>query len=88
MNNRLLIIDSSVKDINIILDSLQTTTYYISLDYLNDTYESLLSKINNLNINSFDYIGIIKEEQFGQYYNFISIDQPILQLYLFWFWNK
>ena len=88
MNNRLLIIDSSVKDINIILDSLQTTTYYISLDYLNDTYESLLSKINNLNINSFDYIGIIKEEQFGQHYNFISIDQPILQLYLFWFWNK
>ena len=79
MNNKLLIIDSSIKDINIILNSLQTTTYYIIIDYINDTYDSLLYKINNLNINSFNYIGIIKEEYYGQYYNFISSDQPILQ---------
>ena len=45
MNNNLLIIDSHIKDINIILNSLQSNTYYIILDYINDTYDIYLYMI-------------------------------------------
>ena len=64
MSNNLLIIDSSIVNIDIILNSLQSSTYYILLDYSNDTYNTLLTKIANLNISSFSYIGIINQEYY------------------------
>jgi len=72
MNYKLLIIDSRIKDINIITESLNEFTKYIILDYNNDTLQSLLNKINNLNIYSFDRIGIIKEEYFDYFYKLIE----------------
>jgi len=50
--SKLIIIDSSISDINLINN-------FIKVD-LNDTYDSLLLKIESLNISSFHYLNIVK----------------------------
>lgn len=72
MSNCLLIIDSRIPDLNIFTSSVNSTTSYIILDALNDTFNSLTTKIANLNINSFSYVGLIREEYFGPNYTLVD----------------
>ena len=68
----LLIIDLRIKSINIILESLNIYTNYILLDFENDTEKSLISKIESLNINSFNSIGILRIGKYEKYYQLFS----------------
>ncbi len=70
--NNLLLIDSRIKDINTLIDSLNLNTFYIILDFFNDTINSLLNKIDNLHIININNIGLIKEEEYDKYYKLVK----------------
>lgn len=72
MNNNLLIIDSSVHDFDIFINSVNSTTSYITLDSSNDTFSTLTTKIANLNIPSFSSIGLVRVEHFGAKYTLMD----------------
>jgi hypothetical protein len=81
MDYKLLIIDTSLKDIDIILNSLSPNTSYILLDSINDTYDTIFDKIFlSKNIRPFyNRIGFMKHEYFGQYFNIINDNKAILE---------
>ena len=68
----LLIIDLRIKSINIILESLNSNTTHILLDFDNDTEKSLKSKIASLNISEFESVGIIRIGKYEKFYQLIS----------------
>ena len=63
MTNNLVIIDDTIVDHSVIIESLNTHTSYIILNGLTDTYDTLKIKITNLNILSFSSIGIIQHNR-------------------------
>jgi hypothetical protein len=60
MTNNLVIIDDTIVDHSVIIESLNIHTSYILLNGLTDTYDTLKIKITNLNILAFNSIGIIQ----------------------------
>ena len=68
----LLLLDTRIRDLNDIINSLQLDTKYIYIDYLNDTFENILYKINNLNINSYESIGLVRHGYYLPTYKFID----------------
>jgi hypothetical protein len=56
----LLLLDSRIKDLNDIINSIQPDTSFIFIDYFNDTFQEIINKIKNLNINSFESIGLLR----------------------------
>ena len=63
MTNNLVIIDDTIVDHSVIIESLNTHTSYIILNGLTDTYDALKIKITNLNILAFNSIGIIQHNR-------------------------
>ena len=49
INHNLLIIDPGIKDLDVLINSINNTTSYILLDPINDTFADLLTKIADLN---------------------------------------
>ena len=70
--NNLLIFDIRIKDLNDILKSLRINTFYILLDYYNDTFEILLNKILNLNITNFNSIGLVRHGYYLSTYKLLD----------------
>ena len=69
----LLLIDTRIKDLNDIINSIQQDTLYILIDYFNDTFESILNKINLLNINnSLESIGLVRHGYYLPTYKLID----------------
>ena len=77
----LLLLDTRIKDLNDIINSIQSDTTYIFIDYYNDTFISIINKINNLNINLFESVGLLRHGYYLPSYNFIDkqITPSILQ---------
>ena len=80
INCKMLLIDINIKDINVIIESLQEDVSYIIINYNNDTFDTLKNKINDLNISSFDHCGLIREQYFGQYYKLLNIQENSILL--------
>jgi hypothetical protein len=71
-NYNLLIIDLGIRDLDILINSINDTTCYILLDPVNDTFDSLLNKITNLDISNLIYVGLIREEYYGVTYTLVN----------------
>jgi hypothetical protein len=69
---KLILLDTRVINYNNILSSLYLNVYYILIDYNNDTFDSLLFKINNLNINKFLSFGIINNNYFFKTFKLLN----------------
>jgi hypothetical protein len=69
MNYNLLIIDNSIHDYLTIIGAVQTNTRYILLDSHTDTYDTLKTKISELNLVSFQNVGIIQHNMGGASYS-------------------
>jgi alpha-tubulin suppressor-like RCC1 family protein len=67
--NNLVIIDNSIHDYQAIIGALQTNTKYILLDSPTDTYDTLKTKISELNVVSFQSVGIIQHNMGGATYS-------------------
>jgi hypothetical protein len=74
-NNKLLIIDKNLKDIDVILSSLLPNIYYLIIEDT-DTYSILLKKISDLNLNSIEEIGLIKMGDYSTYYFMLNTSSP------------
>jgi hypothetical protein len=72
INHNLLIIDPGIKDLDVLINSINNTTSYILLDPINDTFADLLTKIADLNKSSFLHIGLVKDEYYGPNYKLIN----------------
>jgi uncharacterized protein YjbI with pentapeptide repeats len=57
--SKLLIIDSRLEEIQTIINSLNTSSKYILLDYYNDTFNDLLNKISALNESTFTNVALM-----------------------------
>ena len=68
----LLLLDTRILDLNDIINSIQTNTKYILVDYYNDTFNTLINKINNLNFDSIESIGLLRHGYYLQYYKFLD----------------
>ena len=68
----LLLLDTRIKDLNDIINSIQPDTSFIFIDYFNDTFQEIINKINNLNINSFESIGLLRHGYYLPTYKFID----------------
>ena len=69
----LLLLDTRIKDLNEIINSIQQDTSYILIDYFNDTFESILNKINILNIsNSIESVGLVRHGYYLPTYKLID----------------
>jgi len=66
--NNLLIIDSRIINLNDIILSIKSNVQYIILDYYNDTFNSLINKINNLNLVSLINIGLLRHGYYSSTY--------------------
>ena len=71
MNNyNLLIIDNRIQQIDSILESI--TCNYIILDYYQDTWDTLIGKISNLNLKQLYSIGLLRHAYFLSTYKLID----------------
>ena len=74
--NSLLLIDNRINDMSTIIQSLKPNTKYIIIDYDNDTYDSIINKINNIskieNILSYNNVGIFQENYELYSYQFVN----------------
>ena len=52
MTTKLCLIDSRINDYNIFINSIQAEVFYVLIDYQNDTFTSLLNKIQQLNLST------------------------------------
>ena len=68
----LLLLDIRIKDLNEIINSIHTETTYILIDYYNDTFESILDKINILNISTLISVGLVRHGYYLSTYKFID----------------
>ena len=68
----LLLLDTRIKDLNEIINSIQKETTYILINYFNDTFETILNKINSLNINRLTSIGLVRHGYYLPTYKFID----------------
>ena len=68
----LLLLDTRIKDLNEIINSIQTETTYILIDYFNDTFESIINKIKILNISELISIGLVRHGYYLSTYKFID----------------
>jgi len=83
--NLLTLIDTRVINYKTILNSLYNNVYYILIDYDNDTFDSLIYKIQDLNILQFYSCGIINNNYIFDTYKFLNsqlIPSIILNLLL------
>ena len=78
MTTNLLIFDLKIKDIDILLKSVNSETKYILLDYDIDNFETLTEKIKNLDIESLNSIGLIRDEYFSTYYKLFDTQEPFI----------
>jgi hypothetical protein len=56
---KLVIIDNRLKDIEVIINSLQIDTKYVILNYYGDTFNDILNKISKLNEIKFEYVALM-----------------------------
>ena len=70
--SNLLLIDNRLHDTDIVVNSLTENTKYIILDYQNDTLQSILDKIQKLNITNFTNIGIFQENYNLRTYSLVN----------------
>jgi len=69
----LLLLDTRIQNLNEIINSIKIDTTYILIDYFNDTFLLILSKINSLNIsNSIESIGLVRHGYYLSTYKFID----------------
>ncbi len=68
-NCNLLIVDNSIHDYQVIIQALQTDTQYILFDGYTDTYDTLKTKITELNTPNFNSVGIIQHNMGGGTYS-------------------
>ncbi len=67
----LLLIDSRLKNVNLILDSIELSkTKYVIIDYESDTLESIKQNINNLGLNNITSVGVLQENYNEPTYQF------------------
>ena len=78
MTTNLLIFDLKIKDIDILLKSVNSNTKYVLIDYYTDTFELLTEKIKNLKIDSLNSVGLIREEYFSTYYKLFENQEPFI----------
>jgi len=78
MTTNLLIFDLKIKDIDILLKSVNSNTKYVLIDYYTDTFELLIQKIKNLKIDSLNSVGLIREEYFSTYYKLFENQEPFI----------
>ena len=71
--SNLLLIDNRLRDINVVVDSLTENTKHIILDYQNDNLETILGKIQKLNITNFTNIGIFQENYNLRTYSLVEL---------------
>jgi alpha-tubulin suppressor-like RCC1 family protein len=78
----LLLIDNRVNDMSTIIQSLNSDTNYIIIDYDNDTYDSIISKINNISkiedVLSYNNVGIFQENYDLDSYQFVNAFEKAL----------
>lgn len=79
--NNLLIIDSRIIKLDEILLSIKPNVKYIILDYLNDTFNSLINKLYNLNLNSLINIGLLRHGYYSPTYILINKQQSPSLIY-------
>ena len=70
----LLLIDSRIRDQQIVIDSLTTDTKYIIVDFLQDNLQSIKYKISDFNI-QFINIGLFQENNNSPFYQFTQCFQ-------------
>jgi alpha-tubulin suppressor-like RCC1 family protein len=80
----LLLIDNRINDISTVTQSLNIDTTYIIIDYDNDTYDSIISKISkiseNENVLSYNNVGVFQENYDLDCYQFInSFEKSLLE---------
>jgi hypothetical protein len=77
----LLLIDNRINDISTVTQSLNIDTTYIIIDYDNDTYDSIISKISeNENVLSYNNVGFFQENYDLDFYQFInSFEKSLLE---------
>ena len=59
MSQKLLLVNSTIRDTNVLAASCLSNVSFLLYDYQTDTYASLLQKIGDLGISSFDEVGFI-----------------------------
>ena len=74
-NNKILLLDKTIKDIQIIINSIKSNVLYIVIDYEIDTFETILNSISKLNITNIYQIGLVTEYNNINEYNYIN--EPI-----------
>ena len=79
MITNLLIIDLKIKDIEILLKSINDYTNIVLFDFDNDNFNILDEKIKALKITNLKKIGLIREEYFNTYYKLFN-DQELFIL--------
>ena len=78
MITKLLIIDLKIKDIEILLKSINDYTNIILFDFDNDNFNILEEKIKALKITNLKKIGLIREEYFSTYYKLFNDQEPFI----------
>ena len=78
MITKLLIIDLKIKDIEILLKSINDYTNIILFDLDNDNFNILEEKIKALEITNLRKIGLIREEYFSTYYKLFNDQEPFI----------
>jgi alpha-tubulin suppressor-like RCC1 family protein len=72
---KLVIIDTRVSDYQHFVDSLQTGVSHVLLDFYNDTYSSLLTKISALGLSSIESVALVSHSVIGTDYQMLSSAQ-------------
>ena len=72
MTTKLCLIDSRINDYNIFINSIQAEVFYVLIDYQNDTFASLLNKIQQLQLSNIDSIAYIAHASFNLTYSFFN----------------
>ena len=78
MITKLLIIDLKIKDIEILLKSINDYTNIILFDFDNDNFNILEEKIKALKITNLKKIVLIREEYFSTYYKLFNDQEPFI----------
>jgi intracellular multiplication protein IcmE len=68
----LLLIDSRIKESNIVTQSLTSDSLFVIFDYFNDSLQDIINKITSLNVSTFDSVGIFQENYFLSEYQFVQ----------------
>jgi len=75
--SNLILIDSSLPDLQIILNSLEISTSYVLFDYQIDTFDSILQNINKLG-KTFDTVGIMFDDKYLPTFQLVLHTNPAI----------